>query len=311
MVSCTWEGYWQVGGINYSGADDDYWNAWGCDEDKWNGWYSEEVGNYYLGNVTMLLERETTTQSDTTTTQFTTTQSDTTTTRLNTPNNCKHIHKPIVEDVDMTKFMRRQRDALRGTALAAPVPLKNSFIALQGNDDDSDDDEDTADGEDEKNKVYKIQKKQKTVRKRRWTSKSELENGGRRRVAFHSPDFDDCTTEDSCKADRCGSNAASRAVDEVKQEMSRARVRFATPLACPIPETCSGDANGDTIDDTQQCTYNYNNHYSTTYLNQDNDPTNDHVGARPTLSARAQTPALSPSGGSPPLGPNPAHRPVM
>ena len=46
------------GGINYSGADDDYWDAWGCDGDEWSGEYNEEYGNYYLGNVTMLLERK-------------------------------------------------------------------------------------------------------------------------------------------------------------------------------------------------------------------------------------------------------------
>ena len=294
------------GGIHYSGGDDDYWSAWGCDGDEWSGYYNEDYSNYYIGNVAMLLERKI--ENETTETTTTTTQPNTTT-QLNTTIGSKHNHKQdlgantwnfdrpspakTLQDVDMLKFVARQRDALRGTASAAPVTLSNSFNALRASGDDSDDDEEDTGDENEKDKAVEVQRKPKTARRRRWTSKSELKNGGCRRVAFHSSDSDDYTTEGCCKADNHGSDAASRTVDNVKKAMSRASVRFATPLACSIPETCSSYDNGDTIHDAQQCTHNYNNQYSTTYSTRVNDPTNDHVGARHTLSARAQTPALS------------------
>ena len=118
----------------------------------------------------MLLEQSI--ESEITEATTTTTRLDTTT-QLDTTNGRKHAHKPILEDVDMTKLMRGQRDALRGTTPAAPVSLRNTFIALQTNGEDSDDEDEIADDEDKKGKIDKAQRRSTAARKRRWTSKEQ------------------------------------------------------------------------------------------------------------------------------------------
>ena len=46
------------GNINYYGADNEYWNAWGTETDYWGEPEQEDWNGYYIGNVTMMLERD-------------------------------------------------------------------------------------------------------------------------------------------------------------------------------------------------------------------------------------------------------------
>ena len=85
------------GSINYNGAEDDYWNAWGYEGEGWNYDsnydYGDDYGNYYLGNVMMMLEADAGTTDDRP-------NDNTTTTDTTIP--------------DMTKFTVAARDVLRG-----------------------------------------------------------------------------------------------------------------------------------------------------------------------------------------------------
>lgn len=52
------------GSFNLYGADNDYWSAWGTEPEQWGEPEQEDWNGYYIGNVTMMLEREDKVQDD-------------------------------------------------------------------------------------------------------------------------------------------------------------------------------------------------------------------------------------------------------
>ena len=116
-----------TGAINYSGMDDDYWNAWGYDNDDWGNYGGEEdYGNYYggLANVMMLLEEGKEIEN------------------LETEEEDKTTDTEIDTLPDMSRYTITGRDNLRGTSTATPITVHNKFDNLTTDDDSDSDDDD-------------------------------------------------------------------------------------------------------------------------------------------------------------------------
>ena len=183
----------------------------------------------------MLLGKETKTETKTKTTRPDTIDNsiDTTDDSTDMTDNSTYTDTTVI---DMSKYVSRQRDALRGVASSMPVTLRNIFAMLQTSNEDSDDDEDASDHERGFRKTFGARAKRRTTRRRRWSSNGEVPSqhvlvGDTTKMhdwectnAEHNHDDHDHDTE-------------AKTEDTLKQWMRRTRVRFETPLACSMPTT--------------------------------------------------------------------------